>query len=167
MSSCVTLPTRGRWDGGIGRRVNARAMLCDLWLDVVRTHGSRNAVADEHGKVLARFSELHSAAEEFAAKTNQNAGCCSSTDGNRKAIGLGRLVHPFEIVVARVGCLVGGLVWTMEETDLVLPSIVSDDEDLLYIMCTSGTSAFPKKVKGSAAGESYMHDECHHLVGST
>ncbi len=147
--------------------MNARTQLRDLWLDVVRTHGSRNAVVDEHGKVLARFSELNSAAEEFVANTTQNAGCCSSTDGNRKAIGLGRLIHPFEIVVARVGCLIGDLVWTMKETDLVLPSVISDVEDLLYIMCTSGTSAFSKKVKGSAAGECYMHDECHQLVRSS
>ncbi len=151
VSSSVTPPTRGRWYGRMGR-IHERAQLCDLWLDVVHTHGSRNAVVDEHGKVLAQFFELHVLAEEFAKK-NRDAGCFSSADGNRKAIGLGRLVHPFDIVVARLGCLIGGLVWTMDKTDLVIPLLTSD-KDLLYIMCTSGTTAFPKKVKGSAAGES-------------
>ncbi len=142
----------GEWDG----HMKERAQLRNLWLDVVCRHGSRNAIVDEHGNVLAQFKQLHMSAEEFA-KANQNAGCCSSTDGNRRAIGLGKLIHPLEIVVARLGCLIGGLVWTMEDKDLVIPPPGTTGDDLLYIMCTSGTSTFPKKIKGSAAGESYTN----------
>ena len=138
-----------------------RDQLRDLWLSTVDLNGSRNAVMDEQGNVLAQFVELHALADEFAKKNQCKIDSTpSSTNPKRRAVGLGKLIHPFEVVVARLGCLISGLVWTMEEEDIDLSSGTLDEEedkDLLYIISTSGTSSFTKKVNGSAAGVVLMH----------